>query len=191
MPTITAITTELHPRAELFAIATFARARALALGTPEAERPALLELDDEARFTGQHYYPGGEWDHSNFKVVLLLEDFRRDAVRAGLPPLDTSDVPALLRRAAVTWLRNVYNGRTPKVREVEFPAGPFGKRIEWRTIVSPVTRYADGTERSDISYPGLSLRYFLDGLAELQPPTSGDRLTLRLTPTARPHRPAA
>ncbi|MGW7594598.1 hypothetical protein, partial [Streptomyces rubiginosohelvolus] len=76
---ITATTTALHPRAELFAIATYARARALSSDTPDADRPALLELDDEAHFTGQHCYPGGPWDRSNLKVAMLLENFRGDA----------------------------------------------------------------------------------------------------------------
>ncbi|MFC8640105.1 hypothetical protein ACFUC2_05015 [[Kitasatospora] papulosa] len=182
MPMITATTAELHPRAELFAIATAARTRALAPDTPEADRPALLELDDEARWTGQHCYPGGKWVRTNFIVALLLEDFRRDAARAGLPPLDTTDLPALLHGSAVSWLRNIHNGRTPQVAEVEFTAGPFGTRIEWRTITNVVTRYTNGAERTNISYPGMPLGYFLGGLAELQPPTTGDKLTLRVAP---------
>jgi hypothetical protein len=179
VPTITATTAELHPRAELLAIATYARARALSPDTPEAERPALLELDDEARFTAQHCYPGGEWVRSNLKVALILEDFRRDAARAGLPPLDTTDVPALLRDAALTWMRNCYHDRTD-VAEVQFSAAPFSGRMEWSAITRAVTRYTDGTERTDVSYPALSLHYFLTGLSALQPPAPGDTLTLRV-----------
>ncbi|MGC4950985.1 hypothetical protein ACLQ2N_32940 [Streptomyces sp. DT224] len=178
MPTITATTADLHPRAELFAIATYARARALAPDTPDADRPALLELDDEAHFTGQHCYPGGPWDRSNFKVAMILEDFRRDAARAGLAPLDTTDVPALLLDAATTALRNCYRNRPHVVTEVQIGAGPFGGRVEWCAITRTVTRYADGTERTDISYPALPLHYFLTGLAALRPPTLGDTLTL-------------
>ncbi len=170
----------LNPRTELFAVATYARARALA-ATADSERSALLALDDEWGWTAQHCYPGGPWERSNPKVAFLLAEAQREADAAGLPPFDLADPAAFLLDAAVTQLRNIYADR-PHVTEVEFTAGPFGKRIEWRTITRAVTRYADGTERDSVSYPGQRLHHFLYDLAALRPPVTGDRLTLRVAP---------
>ncbi|MEV6404152.1 hypothetical protein AB0M58_14555 [Streptomyces bobili] len=172
---------QLNPRTELFAIAAYARARALAPETPDSERAALLALEDEWGWTAHYCYPGGPWERSNLKVVLLLGEAWREADAAGLPPFDLADPAAFLLDAAVTVLRSSYRNR-PYVTEVEFTAGPFGKRIEWRTISRAVTRFSDGTERDDISYSSPRLHHFLYDLAALRPPTTGDTLTLRIAP---------
>ncbi|MEV0487303.1 hypothetical protein AB0I69_42725 [Streptomyces sp. NPDC050508] len=173
---------ELHPRTHLFALSTFARARALHPDTPEAERSALLELAFEAGETGHHCYPGGLWDRSNLKVVCILGDFERDADAARLPRFDLSDPAAFLLDAAVTELRNMYADRPGRVAEVQFTAHPFGSRIEWGNITHALTRYNDGTERDNISYPCIRLDYFLNDLADLRRPATGDTLTLRVAP---------
>ncbi|MEU5476841.1 hypothetical protein [Streptomyces mirabilis] len=172
---------QLRPRTELFAIATHARARALSPETPSSQRHALLQMVDEWGWAAHHCYPGGPWERSNLKVVFLLADAWREADAAGLPPFDLANPAAFLLDTAVTELRNIYADR-PQVTEVEFTAGPFGKRIEWGTITSAVTRYADGTERDNISYPGPRLHHFLYDLAVLRPPATGDTLTLRIAP---------
>ncbi|WP_433860232.1 hypothetical protein [Streptomyces kronopolitis] len=172
----------LNPRTHLFALSTYARARALHPDTPEAERPALLDLAFEAGETGHHCYPGGQWDRSNLKVLCILGDFERDADAAGLPRFDLSDPAAFLLDAAVTEMRNLYADRPGRVTEVRFTAHPFGSRIEWGNTTSTVTRYADGTERDNLSYPCIRLSYFLNDLADLRRPETGDALTLRVAP---------
>ncbi|MGW3308261.1 hypothetical protein ACWDG9_16935 [Streptomyces sp. NPDC001073] len=178
---MTATAYQLNPRTELFAIAAYARARALAPETPDSERAALLALEDEWSWTAHHCYPGGPWERSTLKVVFLLGEAWREANAAGLPPFDLADPAAFLLDAAVTVLRSSYRNR-PHVTEVQFTASPFGKRIEWRTISRAVTRFADGTERDDISYPNLRLHHLLYDLAALRPPATGDTLTLRIAP---------
>ncbi|MEV6574901.1 hypothetical protein [Streptomyces sp. NPDC051577] len=170
----------LNPRTELFVIATYAKARAQHSDTPVEERPALLTLADEAGWTGRHCYPGGPWEWSNLKVRMILSDHRREAAAAGLPPLDTTDTAACLLDALATALRRSEFCTSRGVAEVEFRAHPFGRRIEWSPITDVITRFPDGTTRDDISYPGLSP--YLEDLAALQSPTTGDLLTIRVAP---------
>ncbi|MER6521859.1 hypothetical protein ABT246_34010 [Streptomyces sp. NPDC001553] len=170
----------LNPRTELFVIATYAKALAQHPDTPAEKRPALLALADDAEWTGRHCYPGGPWEWSNLKVQMIASDHRRDAVAAGLPPLDTTDPAGLLLDALATTLRGFEFCDTWGVTEVEFRAAPFGRRIEWSPITGVITRFADGTIRDGISYPGMWP--YLQDLAALQSPTTGDLLTIRVAP---------
>ncbi|KOU47501.1 hypothetical protein ADK55_20115, partial [Streptomyces sp. WM4235] len=79
-----------------------------------------------------------------------------------------------------TTLRGFEFCATWGVTEVEFRAAPFGRRIEWSPITGVITRFADGTIRDGISYPGLWP--YLQDLAALQSPTTGDLLTIRVAP---------
>lgn len=173
----------LHPRTELFAIATYARAMAIHPDTPADQRAALLGVAVEAGEAAHYGYPGGEWEWENPTVRNWVDDFRRDAATVGLPPLDTFDPAALLLDAAVTALRNMQYGRPgPAVTEVEFTAHRSGDRIRWANITGVVTRYADGRERDNISYPAINFDRFVWDLAALRPPRIGDTLTLRVAP---------
>ncbi|GGX46520.1 hypothetical protein [Streptomyces noursei] len=182
----------LNPRTELFALATYARALALHTGTHADQRAALLDVAVETGEAAHYGYPGGAWDWENFQVRAWVDDFRRDAAVAGLPPLDTSDPAALLLDAAVTALRNMQHGRTgTAVIEVVLTAYPFSERIRWANVTNVVTRYADGHERDNISYPAINLDTFLRDLAALRPPANGDTLTLRVAPGPTAMSPAA
>ncbi|MFF4323730.1 hypothetical protein [Streptomyces sp. NPDC001568] len=172
----------LQPRTELCAISTHAQALALHPTTPDGRRPALLSVADEAGWTAQHCHPGGPWERTNLKVVMILADAHRDAAAAGLPPLDTTDTAGFLLDSAVTHLRNSPYCRAQAVTAVEVTARPFGRNIEWSPITDAVTHYADGTTRDTISYPATQLGTYLQDLAAILSPRVGDKLTLHIAP---------
>ncbi|MFJ8301310.1 hypothetical protein ACIQ9R_36165 [Streptomyces sp. NPDC094447] len=178
----------LKPRTELFALATYARALAAEPGTWQDQATALRAF--AAEYTDAAQYWTRERDHPTSARALVL-DARQEAEALALPPLDTSNVPALLLDAAVTSVRNVWLPGVA-VSDVELTAMQMGNAVEWANIAQVVTRYSDGTERTDITYPMPALRHFLWDLAELRPPAAGDTLTLRVTPgpTGMPPLPA-
>ncbi|MFD7555235.1 hypothetical protein ACFV9E_11970 [Streptomyces sp. NPDC059835] len=175
-------TNALNPRIELCAISTHAQALALHPSTPDSQRTALLNVADEAGDTAQHCYPGGPWEPTNLRVRLILDEARAEAAKAGLPPLDATDTAAFLLDSAVTHLRNSAYCRTKEVTSVELTAAPFGRRVEWSPITNVITHYADGSSRDTISYPDFKFGLYLQDLAVLLPPNSGDRLTLHVAP---------